>query len=217
MQTELLHKAIHVARDASVKILSERDNLSDLFDKLPRQAVHDELLKMMNLMVKAFEASVPEGTKIWVALRSRTSESELRTILRAGHFSEGRGKSSVPLKINSTFVEGIIKSYAKDSKGSVIISSSDSPEWTQTPNDMYCEDRSVIVAPIFSKRWNGKAFSNSSLVWMLIVNSDQKNTFSRGHLSLMRAFADIFSLILAALTRIDSEQGISSKGKGGDP
>lgn len=158
------------------------------------QKVRGDLISALEDIVRIYELIVAPGTKVWACVRDRRSDDCYHTLARAGRFHQARADKTKPMhKDNSVTVRRLKESFS-GGRCVIITGSGRGPEmWEAQENDVFGEDRSVLMSAVMAKSWVKNAWANKKMMMILCVCADQDNTFSEKHIPLMQCFTDVFS------------------------
>ncbi len=210
-RTEYHHNFAHNARDLAVKLMPRKplppiakpgeDPISLTGDS--HYQFRGDLVHLLNSVVHMFELLVPKGVKVWACIRERRSDDCYHTLVRTSRCNTTRQDFTEPLHKDSKTIVSLKKSY-KDNHDCVIITGSKTPDWHRRENDQFGEDLSVLMGAVLCKSWAGHHFDDPKLLWIICVNADRENVFTRDCVPLMKACNDVFSWLLNSFVRHDA-------------
>jgi hypothetical protein len=165
-----------------------------------------DVTTMISLLVDLFSTFVPPGAKVFASLREQRVDGRFETIIREGRFAAERESRSKALHITE---DATIRrlTFALEQGRNVLLTGSTRSEleWTRQPNDVYGEDRSVLMGGVLIKTWSGQDFRPPSMVWVVTVCCDQENAFNDRHVSLMQSCVDLLSIVANVVARSDND------------
>ncbi len=214
---DALLKLIQPARDRSVRYMKDLDSRYSP----PRTLVHGEIgpdpllevnrhliREMLEALVEIFSEIAPKNANVWASLRDLRSDDHYHTFERAGNFTKARATTSEPLhKTTSPIILALRASYIAK-KCVILTGSTDSPTvWIGSQNDMYKENRCVLMGAVMTKSAAGPLGSDGwdkwRMTWIVSVNSDVDKAFSHNHINIMRNCIVVFSWLANTLVRSD--------------
>jgi hypothetical protein len=199
-RAEILHKMIHQARDLGVKLLGQTKR-EKLLSPLALDPYKSQLSDILSLIADFFGAlAAKDGASVWVALRRLQSDGQFHTYLRTPNCNAHRGECSEPLPRESVIVETLVKSYKRGD--CALLTGPGRPEWYQTKNDIFEENKSVLLGAVFSKVWQKDRFDHPVLTWILCVNATEEGAFTEDHKPIMRCCNDILSWLVNEFARV---------------
>jgi hypothetical protein len=216
---DALLKLIQPARDRSVRYMKELDErysppLTLVHGGIgpdPRLAANRQLIReMLESLVEIFSEIAPKKANIWASLRDLRSDDHYHTFERAGNFTKARAMTSEPLhKSKSPIIAALRASYLAK-KCVILTGSTDSPTvWVGSQNDMYKENRCVLMGAVMTKSSSGSlgvdGWDKWRMTWIVSVNSDVDNAFNHNHINIMRNCIVAFSWLANTLVRIDPD------------
>lgn len=165
---------------------------------------------LLEIVVQAFKILLPRGTKVIVAIRERKSDDNFRTWVRAGDNHPDRAERSEDLKSNSPVVTGLISSYM-NKQDCVIYTGPSDERWIKMANDQLGQDKSVLMAGIFVKKWDSADGEflrpEAELRWILCVATNHENQLKeKAFKELLKCFNDTLAIILNMAVRSSSEK-----------
>ena len=215
-RSSIQHHMMHEARDTCVKMLpyaevysappiTNVDNLVRPNHILANNKV--QVVILLERMVELFQPLVPPGTKLWASIRDRRADDCYHTFARAGRYNPNRQNTSTPLhEDRSRVVKGLMDNYI-NIKDCVMITGSGQGQavWEGKENDVYGEDRSVLLGAVFTGSWDRQniKFVNNKLAWIVGISADRENAFSKMHIPLMKQCVDMFSLLANVMIRCE--------------
>jgi hypothetical protein len=201
-----LHVFIHKARDLFV-IQSGSGGICRLEERNAWLLSHHEskVDALLAIVARTFRLLLPHGTEVMVAIRERKSDDSFRTWVRAGYAHPSRAEGSEDFKIDAPVVCGLISSYT-NKQDCVIPTGPHDERWIPMFNDHLGQDKSVLMAGIFVKKWNpadGEFHrSESQLRWILCVATNRENQLQeRAFKELLKCFNDALAIILNMAVR----------------
>jgi|GEM_PF-2642620 len=210
-RTECHHSFAHNARNLAVKLMARKpippsskegeDPISLTGDS--HYLFKEDMVLLLESVSNMFEHLVPKGTKVWACIRERRSDDHYHTWARTSRCNTTRQEFSEPLHKDSNTIANLKKSY-KEKRDCVLITGSRTVDWHKMINDEFSEDLSVLMGAVLCKSWTGRAFDDPKLLWIICVNADRENVFTRECIPLMKACNDAFSWILNTFVRYDA-------------
>ena len=215
-RSQIQHNLMHQVRDACVKILPHASEYSSPPildpDYLARpnpilEKNKDQIVSLLERLVELFQPLVPPGTKLWASMRDRRADDCYHTFARAGLYNQSRKYTTVPLhKDKSRVVTKLKDSVDYLGECVVVTGSTLGPDmWEGIKNDLYGEDKSVLLAAVLTRTWSRQQekMTEPKLAWIIGISADRENAFSSLHVTLMKQCADMFSLLANVMIRCD--------------
>jgi hypothetical protein len=213
LRTEYHHSFAHTARNLAVKLMKRKPLPPRAFEgeepiSLTGNSHYlykEEVVILLDSLASMFQQLAPKDAKVWACIRERRTDDCYYTWARSGGCNTTRQEFSEPLRKDSETIANLKKSY-KENMDCVIITGSKNKDWTNMRNDHFGEDLSVLMGAVLSKSWSGLSFDDPKLHWIVCVNANRENVFSRDCIPLMKACNDIFSWILNSFIRYDADK-----------
>jgi hypothetical protein len=215
-RSHIQHDLMHQVRDACVKMLPYAPEYNPPSITEPKCIVSshpileknkDLIVSLLERLVELFQPLVPPGTKVWASIRDRRADDCYHTFARAGLYNQSRKYTSIPLHKDSSRVILKLKDSV-DWRGECVMvtGSTMGPEmWEGKKNDLYGEDKSVLLAAVLTRSWHSHTgqWTEPKLAWIIGISADRENIFSTLHVSLMKQCVDMFSLLANVMIRCD--------------
>jgi hypothetical protein len=166
--------------------------LNDRFQEYERK-----IKSILESMVYIFKSLTPPGTRLWSHARERRDDGNFYMIDRAGQYNLKRSLSSDKLSMDKSIIISRLKDNFRYSGIPVLITGSSKGPlmWGFNTNDIYGEDKSVILGAVITRTWNPRcqSWENPKLAWILGISSDRENAFTEIHVQAMKLCIQIFS------------------------
>jgi len=199
------HALSSMVCDLSLELLPSTFTYSKSQDAPLDSALHNDRLQeyerqirsILEWMTCIFKSLSPPGTRLWSHARERRDDGNFYMIDRTGEYNLKRSISSDNLRMDKSIIIRRLKDNFRYSGIPVLITGSTKGPlmWELNSNDIYGEDKSVILGAVITRTWNPRLqrWENAKLAWILGISADRENAFTEIHVQVMKLCIKIFS------------------------